>query len=236
MNHEIIIPFIKRGMNYDDSTLRKGALAFWLFCLIALGYGIILGGLSLILAILMQLNCLFNTIAIYSLTAKQRTLRKRLWINLLFPLSMILGLLLFCAILFINYFGPHIALLALPLPVILTGGILLLLTQWGLKKDHFNRKKNARHTVAVPLVTTGVFGGLGAIFGRRIGQALFKDASQLTLLIFLSSALMLIACFLTVGLKNILRLRYLKTLEARGIFADREITPGIIWVQKITEE
>lgn len=232
MNKENIIGFIKRGMNYDNSLLRKGCFAFDYLSLLAIIFGIVLGGKVLAISIAMQLVALFNHVIISILIAKQRTIKKRLLINLIFPLCAIINLLLLSIIIYINAFGVNLGMVILLFPVILTVTLVSIRTIYLLKKDDFSHKKVRSSNIILSFTCTGICSPFSGILGMRLGETLFKDANQTTAVIFLLSVMILGTCLFSISTNNIFKLYYMHKLEKMGITINRAITPGIIYLQK----
>lgn len=232
MNINNTINFIKRGMNYENGLLRKGCFALGFFSLLAIVPGIVLGDEILTISIIMQFVSLMNTIIIFVLTTNPRTIKKRLWINLIFPICTIINLLLFSVIIYINLFGINIGIVALFLPTILTATLVYFRTIQLLKKDVFICKKVSSNNIALSFTFTGVCSASSGLFGMKLGETLFKDASQMTITFVILSIMVLGTCLLSISVNNILKLHYMYKLKKLDITVNQVIIPGIIYLQK----
>ncbi len=232
MNTENIISYIKSGMNYENSFLRKGCFSFVFVSLLAIIPGIVLGKEMLIIAIIMQIVSLVNCIFVFILTTKQRTVKKRLWINLIFPICSIINLLLLSVMVFIISFGINVGIVTLFLPVIFTAILVYVRTNHLLKKDVPIDKKIRSNHIVLSLTFTGVCSASSGVWGMRLGEVLLDDANQMTVTIVILSIMILGTCLFSISFNNILKLHYLYKLENAGIKVNEAIIPGIIYLTK----
>ncbi len=228
-NSNIIIEYIKKGLNCDFSLIRQYSIILSVLFLSSTLYIFMSKDITItIISIIMQIISLITILFVFRVTSGQYTIKKRLLLNLYFPLLLSLNFIFFSVVLYLYEFGYNGMLFALCLSPICCAVLFYVMSNIRLKyflsrKVVLKQKKRTIYKVTSGICTLGVLGGF---FGKNFARIFLKDTRISSSLIIIIP-FVIVSCVLTISVCNITKLRCIEKLLKMGIDLDNTIKSGV---------